>query len=49
LLPGEKAPFYLDFVLESILIDNLKNWADVTNVAVIVGYLANTDKSMYQG
>ncbi len=49
LLPGEKAPFYLDFVPESILIDNLKNWADVTNVKVTVGYLANTDKSMYQG
>ena len=49
LLPGEKAPFYLDFVPESILIDNLKNWADVTNVTVTVGYIANTDKSMYQG
>jgi len=49
LLPGQKAPFYLDFVPKTILVDDLVDWADVTDVKVTVGYLVNTDKSMYQG
>jgi hypothetical protein len=49
LLPEQKAPFYIDFVPASILIDDLEDWADVTDVKVTVGHLVNTDKSMYQG
>ncbi|MDR2707461.1 MAG: FxLYD domain-containing protein [Nitrososphaerota archaeon] len=49
LLPGQKAPFYLDFVPSTIFVDDFEDWADVTDVKVTVGYLANTDKSMYQG
>jgi hypothetical protein len=49
LLPQQKAPFYLDFVPGSILVEDFEDWADVTDVKVTVGYLANTDRSMYQG
>ena len=49
LLPDQKAPFYLDFVPSTILVDDFEDWADVTDVKVTVGYLVPTDKSMYQG
>jgi hypothetical protein len=49
LLPGQKAPFYLDFAPGTILIENLEDWADVTNVHVTVGHLVNSADSMYQG
>jgi hypothetical protein len=48
LLPGQKAPFYIDFVPGTMLTETLVDWAEVTDVKVTVGYLVNTDKSMYQ-
>jgi hypothetical protein len=48
-MPGQKAPFYIDFFPTTIIVDDLADWADVTNVKVTVGHLVNSDKSMYQG
>jgi hypothetical protein len=48
LQPGQKAPFYLDFIPDSLTGD--LSWvANVTNVVVYTGYLENTDLDMYQG
>jgi hypothetical protein len=46
--PGQKAPFYIKFGPENILLDiNDLAWEDVTDVTVSISSLANTDKSMY--
>jgi flagellar basal body-associated protein FliL len=47
--PGQKAPFYLDFLPENSLTGDLSWVANVTNVVVYTGYLENTDLDMYQG
>jgi flagellar basal body-associated protein FliL len=49
LQPGQKAPFYLDFLPENSLTGDLSWVANVTNVVVYTGYLENTDLDMYQG
>jgi len=49
LQPGQKAPFYLDFVPENSEIGDLSWVPYVTNVVAAVTYVSNTDEDMYQG
>jgi hypothetical protein len=47
--PGQKAPFYLDFVPENSVTGDQSWVANVTSVVVTSGYAENADKNMYQG
>ncbi|MGD6808829.1 MAG: FxLYD domain-containing protein [Candidatus Bathyarchaeia archaeon] len=49
LQPGQKAPFYLDFQPDDSITGDLSWVANVTDVAVYVSYVYNTDLDMYQG
>ncbi len=49
LQPGQKAPFYLDFMPENSESGDLSWVPYVTNVTAFVSYVYNTDEDMYQG
>ncbi|MGD6934549.1 MAG: FxLYD domain-containing protein [Candidatus Bathyarchaeia archaeon] len=49
LKPGQKAPFYLDFLPEYSVTGDLSWVGNVTDVIVYVGYIEYSDLEMYQG
>jgi hypothetical protein len=49
LKPGQKAPFYLDFIPENSETGDLSWVSNVTNVAAYLSYVYNSDEEMYQG
>lgn len=49
ILPGQKAPFYLDFAAEDSVTQDQSWVSSVTNVTVFVAYVNLTDTAPYEG
>ena len=49
MLPGQKAPFYLDFTPENSVTQDQSWVPSVTNVTVAVSYVNDTTQTMYSG
>lgn len=49
LLPGQKAPFYIDFTPENSVTEDLSWISSVSNVTVSVSYVSDTSEAQYSG
>ncbi len=49
LLPGQKAPFYIDFAPEDSITQDQSYISSVSSVAVSVGYVSDTNSTPYSG
>ena len=49
LLPGQKAPFYIDFIPESSITEDQSWVPSVSNVTVEVAYVIDTNATQYSG
>jgi hypothetical protein len=49
ILPGEKVPFYMDFIADNSITSDLSWVSSVTNVTILIEYAPDTTSNLYAG